>query len=411
MTTRNKTKFTQKGVEAYRPKSSGYRVFDETVTGLYLYVGQSGSKSWYLLYTDRNNKRQSYRFGSFKQYSVTEARVEARKLLGQIANGKDPAATKRKKKRDKAKARARTLKKYLEGDYWEHYLSKRKDGKADQYRIKHVYTDFLERDMATITPDELIKHRTKRFNEGRKSSTLNRDRMAIHGLFNRAVKDDVIERNPAHKDVFEPLPMVDDKRVRYLGQLDEIEDMHDENGIKLGERKRFMMALEKQSLMFQTMVGLAMNTGCRRGELFNLKWSDVSLKRRELTVIGAVSKSRRKRVIPLNSYSVTLLETFLKQSKSHAASVMHISGLVFPSPITGGVLNNIKRPWHNLVIEGKLTDFRFHDLRHDFASRLVMQGVSLYEVRDLLGHASIQMTERYSHLADEQLRKAVEILC
>ena len=70
----------------------------------------------------------------------------------------------------------------------------------------------------------------------------------------------------------------------------------------------------------------------------------------------------------------------------------------------------VKRQWDNLVGAAQLTDFRFHDLRHDFASRLVMARVSLYEVKDLLGHASITTTERYAHLADEQLRSAVEML-
>jgi len=87
-----------------------------------------------------------------------------------------------------------------------------------------------------------------------------------------------------------------------------------------------------------------------------------------------------------------------------------LSGLVFPSDITGKPLVGIKRQWANLMKVANITGFRFHDLRHDFASRLVMKGVSLYEVKDLLGHSSITMTERSAHLADEQLRNAVEVL-
>ena len=405
MTTRNTTKLTQKGVEAYKPEEEGYRKFDETVTGLCLYVGKSGSKSWYLYYTDRRNKRQSYRFGSLKQYNVVDARVEARKQLGKIAGNEDPAEKKRKKKRDKAAAHARTLKKYLEGDYWSHYLSKRKDGFADKRRIKGIFKEFLDRDMATITSAELIAHRTKRFDKGRKPATLNRDRMALHGLFEQAVKDGLIESNPAHKSVFKPLPGVDDKRVRYLGQRDEVEDICDENGNKIGERQRFMDTLVTRSLQIQTLAGLALNTGCRRGELFSLTWDNVSMKKKTLTVIGTVAKSKKKRVVPLNAKAIGLLQVWRK-----GENVTHISGLVFPSDVTGKPLTGIKRQWANLVKLGDITDFRFHDLRHDFASRLVMEGISLYEVRDLLGHASITTTERYAHLADEQLRAAVEVL-
>lgn len=406
MANRNTTKITQAFADQAKPKDDkAHRVFDETVTGLCLYVGKSGSKSWYVYYTNRANKRQSYRFGSLAQYNVIEARTEARKLLGKVASGNDPAQQKRGKKQAAKAAHARTLKSYLEGDYWKHYLSKRKDGKADQSRVNGIYKEFLDRDMATITPAELIAHRTKRFDKGKKTTTLNRDRLALHGLFEKAVKDGLIEKNPAHKAVFDPLPMVDDKRVRYLGQRDEVEDIRDDHGNQIGERQRFMDALSTMTLQIQTIVGLAMNTGCRRGELFNLTWDKVSMKKQTLTVIGTVAKSKKKRVIPLNDKAMELLQAWRK-----GKNVTHISGLVFPSGITGNPLVSIKRPWKHLIERAQITDFRFHDLRHDFASRLVMKRVSLYEVKDLLGHSSITMTERYAHLADEQLRSAVEVL-
>jgi len=71
---------------------------------------------------------------------------------------------------------------------------------------------------------------------------------------------------------------------------------------------------------------------------------------------------------------------------------------------------NIKRPWRQLCEEAQVEDFRFHDLRHDFASRLVQAGVDLYQVKDLLGHSSITLTERYAHLAPDASRAAVEAL-
>jgi len=151
-------------------------------------------------------------------------------------------------------------------------------------------------------------------------------------------------------------------------------------------------ALPSMPLQIQTIVGLAMNTGCRRGELFNLTWDNISLKNKTLTVTGMVAKSKKKRVIPLNSKAMELLKTWRK------GNVTHISGLVFPSDITGKPLVGIKRQWANLMKAANVTGFRFHDLRHDFASRLAMKGVSLYEVKDLLGHSSITMTERYAHL-------------
>ena len=83
---------------------------------------------------------------------------------------------------------------------------------------------------------------------------------------------------------------------------------------------------------------------------------------------------------------------------------------VFPNPDTGERMEKLRRPWPNLMEAANIADFRFHDLRHDFASRLVMAGVDLYRVRDLCGHASVVMTERYAHLAPKALAEAVEAL-
>ena len=86
------------------------------------------------------------------------------------------------------------------------------------------------------------------------------------------------------------------------------------------------------------------------------------------------------------------------------------TGLVFPSPVTGESLISIKRSWGAVVKDAKLEDFTFHDLRHTFASKLVMKGVDLNTVRELLGHASIDMTLRYAHLAPEHKAAAVAVL-
>jgi len=73
-------------------------------------------------------------------------------------------------------------------------------------------------------------------------------------------------------------------------------------------------------------------------------------------------------------------------------------------------MTNINKSWDGLVDAAKLSDFRFHDLRHHFASRLVMAGVDLNTVRELLGHADIGMTLRYAHLAPAKLAAAVAML-
>ena len=144
-----------------------------------------------------------------------------------------------------------------------------------------------------------------------------------------------------------------------------------------------------------------MNTGLRFGELTSLTWKKVSLSGQPLvTVQAGYSKSGKIRHIPLNKSAVNVLKTWHNQSQEK-------SGRVFPSP-SGGRLTTIKTAWTKLRTDAKLQDFKWHDLRHHFASKLVMAGVDLNTVRELLGHGSLDMTIRYAHLAPEHKAEAVE---
>lgn len=149
------------------------------------------------------------------------------------------------------------------------------------------------------------------------------------------------------------------------------------------------------------MIVLAMNLGLRRGELFYLKWQDVKLDQKILTVHGANAKSGNTRHIPINATALDVLLSWKEQSQS--------TQLVFPGK-DNKPMNNIKRSWQGLVKRAELTEFRFHDLRHHFASMLVMKGVDLNTVRELLGHANIETTLRYAHLAPEHKAAAVAVL-
>jgi len=150
------------------------------------------------------------------------------------------------------------------------------------------------------------------------------------------------------------------------------------------------------------MVLLALNTGLRRGEIFNLHWPDIDLNDRTLTVQGQTSKSGSTRYIPMNDEVFSVLVTWRNQSASEK--------LVFPSPATGKRFDNISSSWKNLTADASIKNFNFHDLRHHFASKLVMAGVNLNTVRELLGHSSLEQTLRYAHLDPEHKAKAVALL-
>ena len=151
------------------------------------------------------------------------------------------------------------------------------------------------------------------------------------------------------------------------------------------------------------LVLLGVNTGLRRGELLQLRWRDVDLQRGMLTVRGDGAKTGQTRHVPLNSQAAQVLQAWKPPALESDWCVFGGSKLTTP-------LVAIKKGWAAVLKAAKITGFRFHDLRHTFASKLVMAGVDLNTVRELLGHKSIAMTLRYAHLAPEHKAAAVETL-
>jgi integrase len=138
---------------------------------------------------------------------------------------------------------------------------------------------------------------------------------------------------------------------------------------------------------------LSINTGLRRGEVLKLRWSCVDFTCRLLTVEGRHAKNRQTRHVPLNEEAVSTLRRWREQSG--------------PGAHLFDVGTGFRGAWERLLKRARIGHFRWHDLRHHFASRLVQRGVPLNTVRDLLGHSSVQMSLRYAHLAPDQRREAV----
>ena len=140
------------------------------------------------------------------------------------------------------------------------------------------------------------------------------------------------------------------------------------------------------------LVLLALGTGARLGELNTLTWAQIDMRKRQILLTK--TKNGDKRVLPVPEQCLPLL----------AGRVRHLgTQLVFPSHRDQQKAIDLRRPWEEALAAANITDFHFHDLRHSAASYLVQQGVSLVAVAALLGHRTLQMTKRYSHLAPEHL--------
>src|SRR3989454_11824367 len=150
------------------------------------------------------------------------------------------------------------------------------------------------------------------------------------------------------------------------------------------------------------MMGFALNTGMRQGEILNLQWQDVDFVRGVLMVM--TSKNGTRRTIPLNATVYELLAA--KQATTGAAR-----GPVFTTPRGNELqVRYLAREFCEARDLAGIPDFRFHDMRHTFATRLVQRGVDLYKVQRLLGHKDASMTQRYAHHCPDSLRSGVDVL-
>jgi len=207
----------------------------------------------------------------------------------------------------------------------------------------------------------------------------------LHGVRNRRLKREDV---PGIK-----LPNPNNQRVRYLTD---------------GEERRLIAALPEY---LHPLIVAAIHTGMRRGELAALKWSDVDFV--SSTIVIREAKSGEGRRLPMNPVVQKTLAALRRRRRERIrARVVNrnlAAGYVFTGP-RGGVLMNLNRDWYPALKSAALEDLHFHDLRHTFASRLVMAGVDLYRVQTLMGHKTPAMTLRYAHLSPAHLRAAVDVL-
>lgn len=145
---------------------------------------------------------------------------------------------------------------------------------------------------------------------------------------------------------------------------------------------------------------VAVNTGMRKGEIFNLKWENVDFDNRHISI--KESKSGRERKIPINSILYGLLYALHSQNGHNE--------FVFVNPKTRKPFTDVKKSFDTACTDAGIEDLRFHDLRHTFATRLVRRGVDLVIIKELMGHSSIVTTQRYLHSQADVKLQAVEAL-
>jgi integrase len=414
--TRVQAKITIRLVKSLTPRAQPYEIFDTDLTGFLLRVQPSGYMSYYLAYRARDGRGKRFRVGRADALTVAQARDLAEKHMAQVMAGIDVQEVRQQERHEAQRTQLQTLGGFLDAKYAPWVLAERKSGAATLARLQYNFADLLARPMQEISPWVIEKWRAEQLKGGKQKSTVNRDITGLKSVLAKAVAWDVLPSHPLAK--LKPIKLDTKGRVRYLTEAEEARlrtalTLRDErikaararaNAWRRVRRYAEMPSIEIQAYgdRLTPMVLLTLNTGLRRGELFNLRREDVNVQAKVLTVHGANAKSGQTRHLPLNREALAVLETWRQQSPGE--------GYVFPGK-GGQRLNNTRKAWKRLLQEADITGFTWHDLRHSFASKLVMAGVSLAVVRELLGHADLTMTLRYAHLAPDHKANAVEKLC
>ncbi|MFQ5842626.1 MAG: tyrosine-type recombinase/integrase [Thermodesulfobacteriota bacterium] len=252
---------------------------------------------------------------------------------------------------------------------------------TDCYNMRRLTQTFGEKALSEIGPQDVEKFKA-RLKKEVSIATTNRHLGLLTGVFNKAIEWKKTDKNPFKKvKKFKE----NNERVRYLAEEEE-------------SRLQVVFPEEHWSK-----VEIAYNTGLRRGEQFNLRWPDVNFHSRTITIPNP--KSGEREYVKMNDRVMEILRNLPSRLKSE---------WVFPSETGDTPLNAnnfINRVFGPALKEAKITDFRWHDLRHTFGSRLVMAGVDLRTVQELMRHKTIKMTLRYTHLSPTHTLEAVNKLC
>lgn len=230
----------------------------------------------------------------------------------------------------------------------------------------------------------------------RSNVSVNRELQALRHMLNKAVEWGMLEENPFSRFKESPFFKEMNDRIRFLGE-DEIRKL-----------------LEVSPPYLANIIRAAIFTGLRKGDLLNMKWEDIDLER-GLLFFREEKKRGKLGIKPLNNDMIALLMAIPKGKSEYVFNgpIPREKGeekyIALPDP-NGTLLRDTKRSFRSALKKAGIKDFHFHDLRHTSASYLVMRGASLKAVQEHLGHTSIAMTQRYSHLSGDFQREQVNLL-
>jgi integrase len=335
--------------------------------------------SWQIDYYDPQGKRVMKCFPLKKDAEAYLGKVQAAKREGRYHDVFD------------VKKESQVTFNELAERYVENFGTQKAFSTSKRYLLTAVQGHFGEQRLSQITYLELETYRNKRKatpvigGKPRADASINREMALISHMLNKAAEWGMLEASPFRKGrrlIFKE----NNHRLRFLTDS-EIEDL-----LKACED------LKTCAPHLRPIVETALLSGMRRGELLGLQWEQI----RNGFIYLTETKSGKARQIPINH---RLAEVFREMRRGNQLKFSHVF-----CDSRGRRFFEVTRSFASACRRAGIEAFRFHDLRHTFASRLVMKGASLKAVQELLGHASLAMTMRYAHLSHEHLRDSVNLL-
>ena len=346
-------------------------------TGLYLEVRAKSQGQGTLYWRSRSadtNKTIHYKIGRTTEIDLETARDTVRQLRAKQTLGlnvdprKDPAPN------------IPTLKSYMEEQYIP-YQKERIRGWSRQNDLfeNHLKPTFGDQRLDKITLHSVQKFLTSLRNEGYAASTCNHPIRVLKHATELARKWGIIETNQL-------------AGLSLLREENKVNNIMTDNELS---RLLTVLRTDKNKMVGSVCLFL-LSSGCRLNEALSARWEHFDLERRNWTIPIEHSKSRKVRSIPLNDQALSILENLGTRGK-------------YDHPFIGRCgkpFTTIHKVWTRLRGDAGLPHLRIHDLRHQYASFLINQGRTLYEVQAILGHSDPSVTQRYAHLSTKSLQEA-----
>ncbi len=362
-------------------KPKDYIIWDDVIAGFGCRIYPSKKTFVYYYRSPINKKSSCIKIGVYGSITVDEARIQAKKFAHSVQIEKiDPRNIKKLQEREMGveSQQSITFEKFWQV-FTEKYIKQHHSPstiKRDISRIKNYILPFFARKSISDIERKDILEFTNSLSNGTSAKCL----ILLSCAFNQA---ELWEYRPRNSNPCRGVPKHQGKMMERFLNVEE-----------LSRLEKTLLAKETAALASIYTINafrLLIYTGCRLGEVLSLKWDEVDF---DNSCLRLKDSKTGKRTIPLNEHAIKILHSVQKQADNP---------YVFCGDKPGTHLVTVQKTWERIRKEAGIPDVRIHDLRHSFASFMIMNGLNIFEVSKLLGHSDIKTTMRYAHLTNQSL--------